>query len=88
MQDDADEIIDLRDDSKTTFMHHHVYCPYNNKNNELQFPTYLFMNKAPEQVKDLPQDIDGMKIYKMKCMPRELVQKERPNRNKEGMKVH
>ena len=48
------------------------------------------------------EDIDGMKIYKIKCLPRymdsqkpgpEVLQdaffeKDRPNRNKEGRKVH
>ena len=60
------------------------------------------MNIVPEWVEDLPQDINGMKSYKMKCSPREWVQKtqdlsvlqdaffekERPNGNKEGRKVH
>ena len=30
MQDYADEVIDLTDDSETTFMQHNVNCPYNN----------------------------------------------------------
>ena len=75
MEDDADEVIDLTCDSKTTFMQHPEFFQHNNNNNELQFPTNLFMNMASEWVKDLPQDIDGMKIYKMKCLPREWVQK-------------
>ena len=33
------------------------------------------MNITPEWVEDLPQDIDGMKIYKIKCLLRELVLK-------------
>ena len=74
MQDDADEVICLTHDSKTTFMQHNVYCSYNNNNNE-QFPTQLFINIAPEWVDDLPQDIDGIKIYKMKCLQREWIQK-------------
>ena len=68
MQDDADEVIDLIDDSETTFMQQDVYCAYNN--NELQFPTQLFMSIAQEWVEDLSQDIDGMKIYKMNCLLR------------------
>ena len=81
MQDDADEVIDLIDDSKTTLMQHHVYCPYNNNDNQLQFLTHLFMNIAPEWVEALPQDRDGMKIYKMKCLPREWVQKSKDLRH-------
>ena len=69
----VEEVTDLTDDSETTFMQCHVYCPYNNNNNKLQFPTHLFMNIAPELVDNLPQDIDGMKIYKLKCLPRESV---------------
>ena len=62
------------------------------------------MNIAPEWVEDLPQDIAGMKICKIKCSPREWIyksqvqkpevlqdtffEKERPNRNTEGRKVH
>ena len=75
MQDYADEVINLTDDSETTFMQHHVYSSYNNNNNDLQFPSHLFMNIVPEWVDDLPQDIDGMKIFKMKCLLREWVQK-------------
>ena len=74
MQGDVDEVIDLIGDSETTFMQHPKFVPHNNINNELQSPTNLFMNIAPEW-KDLPQDIYGMKIYKMKCLPREWVQK-------------
>ena len=55
-------VIDLTDESKTTFMQHYVYCPHNNNNNDLQFPTHLFMSIAPELVDDLPEDIDCMKI--------------------------
>ena len=33
------------------------------------------MNIAPEWVEDLPQDIGGMKIYKIKCSPREWIHK-------------
>ena len=75
IQHDADEVIDLTDDSETIIMQHHFYCPYNNNSNEFKFPTNLFMNVAPEWVEDVPQDIDGMKIYEMKCLLGEWVQK-------------
>ena len=41
----------------------------------LKFPTNLFINITPEWVEDLPHDIDDIMIYKMKCLPREWVQK-------------
>ena len=75
MLDDADEVIDLTGDSETTFMQCPVYLANNNNNNELQFPTNVSMNIVPEWVEDLPQNIDGMKIYKIKCLPRELIHK-------------
>ena len=75
MQDNADETIDLTDDSETIFMQQHVYCTSKNNNKELQFPTQLVMHITPEWFKDLPQDIDCIKIYKMKCLLREWVQK-------------
>ena len=75
---------------------------YNTSNNELQFPTHLFVDTAAEWVDDLPHDIDGLKLYKIKCSPQEWIQKsqdyevlqdaflekEGPDRNKEGWKVH
>ena len=75
MQDYVDKVIDLTNDSETTFMQHHVYCPYNNTimtcNSQL---TYL-LKRGPEKVDDLPEHIDDMKIFKMKCSLREWVQK-------------
>ena len=47
MQEHKYEVIDLTDESETMLMQHHVYCPYNNNNNTLQFHTHLFMNIAP-----------------------------------------
>ena len=75
MQDYEDKVIDLTDDSETKFMQHHVNCPYNNNNNDLQFPTLFFMNTVPGWVDNLPEDIDGKKIFKMKHLLREWVQK-------------
>ena len=51
------------------------YCLYNKNTNEFQFHTHIFMNIAPEWMKNLPQGISGMKIYKMKCLPRDWIQK-------------
>ena len=47
----------------------------NKSNNELQFPTHLFVNTAAEWLDDLPHDIDGFKPYKIRCSPQEWVQK-------------
>ena len=59
------------------------------------------MNITPEWVEHLPQDINGIKIYRknvhqeiglQKLGPEVLqdafFEQERPNRNKEGRKVH
>ena len=43
--------------------------------NDMQFPTHLFINIAPARVDHLPDDIDGMKIFKIKYLPREWVQR-------------
>ena len=40
----------------------------------MQFPTYLFVNIAPEWVDHLLEDIDGMKIFNIKCLPRERIE--------------
>ena len=56
-------------------MKHHVYNPYNNNCNDLQFHTHLFMNISPEWVDDLPEDIEGEKIFKIKCLQSEWVEK-------------
>ena len=74
-QDDANKVIDLTDDSETTVIQQLEFVPYNTNNNEMQFPTNLFVNIAPEWMEDLLQDIDGMMIYKIKCLPREWVHK-------------
>ena len=74
-QDDTDEVTDLTDYSDTTVIQHLELVPYNTSNNNLQFPTYLFVNTAPEWVEDLPKAIDGLKNYKIKYLPRQWVQK-------------
>ena len=76
-QDDADEVIDLTDDSDMTAIQQPVLVQYNTSNNELQLPTHFFVNIATEWVEYLPQDIDGLKIYKIKCLPRVRVKKNR-----------
>ena len=74
-QDDADDVVDLKDDSEMTAIHQLELVQYSTSNNELQFPTYLFVNIAAEWMDDLPQDIDGFKVYKIKCLPREWINK-------------
>ena len=71
--DDAD-VIDLTDDSEMTTSKQ-PESPHNNTSDELQFPMHLFINTEAECVDDLPHDIDGFKLYKIKCSPQEWVQK-------------
>ena len=99
--DNADDVIDLTDDSEMITSQQSTHFK-NTSNNELQFPTHLFVNTAAEWVDDLPHDTDGFKLYKMKCSLQEWVQKnpgsellqnaflqkEGPDRNKKGWKVH
>ena len=73
--DDADDVIDLTDDSEMTTSQQSDSLQNNTSNNELQFPTHLFVKKAAELVDDLPHNIDGFKLDKIKCSPQEWVQK-------------
>ena len=43
--------------------------------NELQFPMHLFLKTEAEWVDELPHDINGFKLYKIKCSPQEWIQK-------------
>ena len=54
-------------------MQPHDYFPDNK--NDMQFPTHLFINIVPEWVDHQPVDIDGMKMYKIKCWPREWIER-------------
>ena len=47
----------------------------NTSDNELQFPMHLFLKTEAVCVDELPHDIDGFKLYKIKCSPQEWVQK-------------
>ena len=73
MQQQDFEVIDLTVDFDTNPMQQHVYFPYSK--NDTQFPTHLFINKAPEWVDHLPGDINSMKIFKIKCWPRECFER-------------
>ena len=48
--------------------------PHSNTSDELQFPMHLFINTEAECVDELPHDIDGFKLYQIKCSPQEWVQ--------------
>ena len=74
-KDDTDEVTDLSENSDMTVMQQLEMVPYNTSNNKLHFPTNVFVNIAPEWVVELPQDIDGMKIYKIECLSTKWVQK-------------
>ena len=73
--DDADDVTDLTDDSEMTTSEQSDSLQKNTSNNELQFPMHLFVWMADEWVDELPHDIDSFKLYKIKCSPREWVQK-------------
>ena len=73
--DDADDVIDLTDDSEMTISQQLESLQNNTSNNELQFPTHLFVKTTAEWVDELPHDIDGLKLYKIKCSPQEWAQK-------------
>ena len=64
--DDADDVIDLTDDSDMTISQQSESLQNNTSNNELQFPIHLFVKTAAEWVDELPCDIDGLKLYKIK----------------------
>ena len=71
--DDAD-VIDLTEDSEISTSEY-PETPHNNTSDELQFPMHLFLKTEAECVDELPHDIDGFKLYKMKCSQHEWVQK-------------
>ena len=47
----------------------------NTNDNELQFPMHLFLKMEAEWVDELPHDINGFKLYKIKCSLQIWVQK-------------
>ena len=71
--DNAD-VIDLMEDCKSTTSKHQE-MPHNNTGDELQFPMDLFLKTEGECVDELPHDIDGFKLYKIKCSQQEWVEK-------------
>ena len=73
--DDADNVIDLTDNSEMTTSEQSDSLQNNTSNNELQFPTHLFLKTEAEWVDKLLHDINGFKGYKIKCSPQEWVQK-------------
>ena len=71
--DDADDVIDLTDDSEVTTSEQSDSLQNNTSDNELQFPMHLFLKTEAECVDELPHDIDGFKLYKIKCSLQEWV---------------
>ena len=61
------DVTDLTDETDSTSMQQNNYFQHNK--NGMQFQSHLFINIAPEWVDHLPDDIDGMKIFKIKCLP-------------------
>ena len=72
---DVDDVIDLTDDSEITTSEQPESLQNNTSDNELQFPMHLFINTEAECIDELPHDINGFKLYKIKCSPQEWVQK-------------
>ena len=73
--DDADDVIDLTDDSEMTTSEQSDSLQNNTSDNELQFPMHLFLYMEAEWVDELQHDINSFKLYKIKCSPQEWVQK-------------
>ena len=71
--DDVD-VIDLTEDSDITTSEH-PETTHNSTGDELQFPMHLFLKTEGECVDELPHDIDGFKLYKIKCSQHEWVEK-------------
>ena len=69
MQQHEYEVTDLTDVSGIPSMQQSVYFLYNT--NDSQFPTYFYT----QWVDPGPRDINGMKIFKIICFPRDWVQK-------------
>ena len=70
-----DDVINLTDDSEMATSEQPESLQNNTSDSELQFPMHLFINTEAECVDELPHDIDGFKLYKIKCSPQEWVQK-------------
>ena len=68
------DVIDLTDDSQMT-AEQLDSLQNNTSDNELQFPMHVFLKTEAEWVDELPHDINGFKLYKIKCSPQEWVQK-------------
>ena len=49
----------------------------NTNDNELQFPMHLFLKTEAEWIDKLPHDINGFKLYNIKCSPQEWFRKAR-----------
>ena len=60
--DDADDLIDLTDDSEITTSEQSDLLQNNTSDNELQFPTHLFLKMEAEWVDELPHDTNGFKL--------------------------
>ena len=73
--DNADDVTDLTDDSEMTTSEQSDSLQNNTSDNELQFPMHLCLKMEAEWVNEVPHDINGFKLHKIKCSPQEWVQK-------------
>ena len=69
---DHADVIDLTDDSEMTTSEQ-PESPHSNTSDVLQFPMHLFINTEAECVDELPHDINGFKLYQIKCSQQEWV---------------
>ena len=60
------------DDSEVTTSEQSDSLQNNTSDNDLQFPMHLFLKTEAECGDELPHDIDGFKLYKIKCSPQEM----------------
>ena len=62
-------MIDLTGDSEMTTSEQLELLQNNTSNTELQLSVHLFLKMKAEWVDELPHDINGFKLYKIKCSP-------------------
>ena len=71
---DVADVIDLTQDCNVTISKN-PETPHDNRSDELQFPMHLFVKSEAKCVDQLPHDVGGFKLYKMKCSQHRWVEK-------------
>ena len=73
-------MIDLTDDSEMATSQQPDSLQYNTSGNELQFLNHLFVDTTAQWVDNMPHDIEGLKLYRIKCSPQEWAEKSQDER--------